>query len=441
MNQHYEHVNLSESDLETIEALDAWGFYAPLFPKGRPVNYAVPWDRTHGYRVANSVPEDAANSQKTNLSLKDQLSKGLLASMSGNYDFQCFPVPGAYVPAAGITFVVTHPSHRRKGLLRRMIADNFNQAREEGKSLAVLTASEAEIYGRFGFGIAGYYYSGSISRGAELHPVPGSEELSVQHLMYDFQLQHELIAKVHAAATEVQVGNERIIRPGWVTFEYKELQQLEMDSPQHPDKEPKWLIVVHEKGEAVGYAKIRREMKWLDTGADGKVSVLDYGYSSTAAAHRLWQALLDIDLSNKVELGLTPPDDAIFKLVKNERTVGAQRSDALWARILDVPQALAARRYQAAGSFVLAVADADYPENSANWLLEIDDDGIATVTRSEQEADIELAIPELSSLYMAATSLAQLAAGGRVKVNNQQAMLVANIAFGWPVAPGINWIF
>ncbi len=62
---------------------------------------------------------------------------------------------GAWLPTAGVTRIGILPTHTRQGLLTRMITRLLRDARADGDVLASLRASEAVIYGRFGFGIAG----------------------------------------------------------------------------------------------------------------------------------------------------------------------------------------------------------------------------------------------------------------------------------------------
>ena len=55
-------------------------------------------------------------------------------------------------PARLITDVTVSPTHRRRGLLRAMMTEDLQDAADLGVPLAILTASEGSIYGRFGFG-------------------------------------------------------------------------------------------------------------------------------------------------------------------------------------------------------------------------------------------------------------------------------------------------
>ena len=73
-------------------------------------------------------------------------------------------VPGGRVPTAGVTVVGVLPSHRRRGVLRAMMRAQLDAAREWGTPIAALWASEATIYGRFGYGLASLAGSIELAR-------------------------------------------------------------------------------------------------------------------------------------------------------------------------------------------------------------------------------------------------------------------------------------
>lgn len=63
-------------------------------------------------------------------------------------------VPGGSIPAAGTTQVSVLPSHRRQGLLRKLMTAHLGEVADRGEPVVALWASESSIYGRFGFGAA-----------------------------------------------------------------------------------------------------------------------------------------------------------------------------------------------------------------------------------------------------------------------------------------------
>lgn len=74
---------------------------------------------------------------------------------TGTAESLAVTVPGgAAVPMAGVTAIGVLPTHRRRGLLTTMMGRLLDQARDRREPLAGLWASEAAIYGRFGFGWA-----------------------------------------------------------------------------------------------------------------------------------------------------------------------------------------------------------------------------------------------------------------------------------------------
>src|SRR2546430_17373477 len=63
-------------------------------------------------------------------------------------------IPGGQLPAAGVTWVGVQPSHRRRGVMSAMMRQQIQDVHDRGEPLAILWASEAAIYGRFGYGLA-----------------------------------------------------------------------------------------------------------------------------------------------------------------------------------------------------------------------------------------------------------------------------------------------
>ena len=61
---------------------------------------------------------------------------------------------GTQVPAAALAGVGVLPTHRRRGLLRRLVDAEHAAMRERGEPIGLLNASEYPIYGRFGYGMA-----------------------------------------------------------------------------------------------------------------------------------------------------------------------------------------------------------------------------------------------------------------------------------------------
>src|SRR3954447_20083799 len=71
-------------------------------------------------------------------------------------------VPGAVMSVAGVTLVGVLPTHRRRGLLTQLMRRQLDDVRAAGESVAALWASEAAIYGRFGYGCAARHATATL---------------------------------------------------------------------------------------------------------------------------------------------------------------------------------------------------------------------------------------------------------------------------------------
>ena len=77
-----------------------------------------------------------------------------LVGIATAYSFD-LGVPGGRVPAAGVSWVGVLPTHRRRGVLTALMDQQLGSLHEAGgEPVAVLWASEPQIYGRYGYGLA-----------------------------------------------------------------------------------------------------------------------------------------------------------------------------------------------------------------------------------------------------------------------------------------------
>ena len=86
-------------------------------------------------------------------------SRTARSSEGGVFPFET-GIPGGLIRAAGITLVGVLPTHRRRGILRRLMRAQIDDIHERGEPMAYLWASEDALYGRFGYGIASF--SGNV---------------------------------------------------------------------------------------------------------------------------------------------------------------------------------------------------------------------------------------------------------------------------------------
>ena len=167
-----------------------------------------------------------------------------------------------------------------------------------------------------------------------------------------------------------------------------------------------------------------------------------------AATHRLWSFLLDLDLTATVEGPMLPVDDPLLHLLVDPRAVVPKVNDNLWVRLLDLPVALAGRRYAAPVDVVLDVTDTRLPANAGRWRLTTGDrqDGRRVPGRRsparDDDADLTLDVRELGAAYLGGRSLAaQARAGPGDRADARCAAVRGGVAFLWPVAPMCNYVW
>ena len=100
---------------------------------------------------------------------------GSIAGVAAAYT-RSLTIPGGAVPAAHVTMVSVGATHRRRGLLTRMITNLHETAGALGEPVAVLWASEARIYQRYGYGLASRVLTvdGRTTEFSLLDPVPAT---------------------------------------------------------------------------------------------------------------------------------------------------------------------------------------------------------------------------------------------------------------------------
>lgn len=313
---------------------------------------------------------------------------------------------GAILPAAGISGVVVAPTHRRRGVLRAMYDELHRRIADSGYPIAVLTASEGGIYGRFGYGPATVDHQLSVDRRfAVLHadaPDPGGVRLVKPAVCGgDF-------AAVYDRWRATTPGALVRPQPLWDDLLADRLEDrvggTALFALLHPD----------------GYALYRVH------GAQPKTARVEELRAVTAAAHAaLWRTLLGLDLIQDVVVGTYPDDPLPYLLTDSRLARTTGRKDHMWLRMMDVPAVLQARRYGCELSVVLQVHD-QFRGDGGRFALTVRD-GRASCARTETPADVELDLDVLGSLYLGAYRASAMARAGRLRCAADAAAVVRRL--------------
>ncbi|MEU8773882.1 GNAT family N-acetyltransferase [Streptomyces sp. NPDC048606] len=347
---------------------------------------------------------------------------------AGAFSFRLSVPGGALVPAAGVTMVGVAPTHRRRGVLTSLMRRQLDDVRAGGEPLAVLTASEPEIYGRFGYGIGAYGMSFDVdTTRVRLSVPPGTD--AVRMRLVDPRKSLADCERVYAALPATRPGVPAR-QPGW-----EQQGLLDPEGSRGGASPLKCVVAEGTDGEVVGYARYRVKPDWEQSGSDGKVLVSEVNALDPVSYAALWRYLFEIDLTWHVQAYGRPVDDPLLHLVSDVRRAVPRTRDALHVRPVDLPAALAARSYAGPLDVVLEVEDAFCPWNTGRWHLVADADGTARCEPTRERAELELSVRELGSAYLGGITLASLGAAGRVRELRPGALARASRAFAWDVAP------
>ncbi|MGW4732437.1 GNAT family N-acetyltransferase [Streptomyces shenzhenensis] len=382
-------------------------------------------------RAFGGVPEAAEERQLSLELIEPERTIGAwdgaaCVGTAGAFDFRLTVPGGAPVRAAGITMVSVAATHRRRGVLTSMMRRQLDDVRSWGRPLAVLTASEPDIYGRFGYGAATFQATAEIDTSRVRLAVPPGTD--------DVRLRYAAPADV-LDACEALYARQVPLRPGMVARlpRWERVALLDPESERN-GASPLQCVVAERDGDLVGYARFRVRPDWDQAGPKGSVLLTDLETLDPAAGAAVWRFLFDIDLTSTLHTRGRPVDEAWQHLVSDIRRCRVTLRDSLYVRLVDVGAALEARTYQAPVDVVFAVEDDFCPWNAGRWRLTGDAKG-ASCARTEEPAELALSVRELGAAYLGGVPLASLAAGGRVRELRQGALTEASVAFGSPVAP------
>jgi len=317
------------------------------------------------------------------------------------------------LPLRMITDVTTSATHRRQGLLRRMIEDDLADAVATGVPMAALTAAEATIYGRWGFGPA------TFRVGVEVDTTPG---FGFRDLVDPGRV--ELVEPADAWP---------YVKGVFDTFHSRQRGSVAWPAPYEDMHTGAW-----DPGSGGANRKLRAAVHLDASGAvdgfvlwkpgeDHTVKVDEMAALTPQAQLALWSFLGSMDRVAKVTFNLFHPDDPLmWALTDLNRVRTTEVKEFLWLRVLDVPRCLAARPWSADGSVVVEVDD---PQGHAAGRFTVTTtDGVATVTRTDDVPDVRLTAETLGSLFLGAVPVRTLHRAGRLDGTQEAVCRLAAMA-------------
>jgi len=367
---------------------------------------------------------------------------GDIVGTAGAFTFQ-MGVPGEIAPVAGVTAVSVLPSHRRRGILSSLMRRQLADVRERGETVAALFASEAAIYGRYGYGPASAELDLTIRRGEGTMSAPPGGGRPAEPPRLRSPEPRGALAELAKVYDGVLRG-----RPGLPARDDRWWDYVVWD-PEHrrSGRSPLRCLIAEDDAGPRGYALFSVTPNWGEHGLPGGLlRVQELMATDPAAYAAVWGELLTRDLVAEIRARMRPADDPLLHLLADSRRARAHLLDGLWVRLVSVPGALTLRRYACAADVVIDVADDLFPENAGRWRLqtaaptEPSGPGV-TCERTSAPADVVLPVRALSAAYLGGTRLGALAGAGLVTEIRRGALAALSAALSWDPAPWCPAIF
>lgn len=333
---------------------------------------------------------------------------------------------GAVVGHAAVTHIGVLPSFTRRGIATALIRRQLGDIAARGEAVATLRASEATIYGRYGYGVASCSQTVEVDVGrAALRPGVGTAGAV------------RLVDTAQAWETLPRIYTEnRPSRPGTIDRPPVWWESLRLRSESSSG--PMYVAVYGDPGAESGFARYRPvdTEQWF-VSRQRTIVVEDFFAPTQGAYLGLLRFLFGLDLVDRVIFWMLPVDDPLPWLVADRRAVRLTAvHDETWLRVVDVRQALSKRRYHGAGELTVAVNDVLLEGNSGSYT--VNSDGAEPTGRPSQ---LDVEAEGLAAVLLGGTTWRELAIAGLARADDPRTLDVADRLFAVPQAPHAGFFF
>ncbi|SMH49972.1 Predicted acetyltransferase [Rathayibacter oskolensis] len=405
----------------SLPGLDFRRFPAALSPDGGPDSATAAWGVAinAGFHEKEYTPEQwrdwaehmVADGRVLTAVLDSASPEGLDGAGVPVATYAGFPGSlqvgrGREIAAHLVSQVTVRATHRRRGILRAMITEDLRLAQESGAAVAVLTASEASIYRRFGFGRSAFTRTIRVDTGPR------------------FALQSEPSGRVEVVATTwLQSRVEEVFTafqartPGSLTRQSRYAANAVGTEPggSDPGRDVRSAVHLDSDGTLDGYVTYRATGPDED---DRVLQIVDFVAATEDAYLGLWGFLGAVDLASAVTWDMAPLDDPLAWALRDPRVVSVTGvADLIWTRVLDVAAAFGARPWTSDGALVIAVRDALGLVDGGYRITVTGGEG--RVERTDETAEVELDVADLGSLLLGSVRPSTLARAGSVAIASE----------------------
>ncbi len=351
------------------------------------------------------------------------LDASSIVGVAGSFAMDMSLPGGASIPVGGVTWVSVAATHRRQGLLRRLLAAIHTDIDDRDEPLAVLGASEGGIYGRFGYGVAALMRRVSIEKRAaqfrdDVHLTPGS----VRFMEPDE-------AKSHVPAMWERVRRNR---SGEMARDTTWWEMVFADQAKEEGGFAPAFRLRHDDG----YATFQIKHDWNEGQPGHQLSVVEFMAATDEAHAALWHTILGVDLVGTVtSRRAVAVDDALPYLLTDPRTVRTVGlDDNLWVRPQRPAALLGARTYGSEDRLTVELLPDEDAPAAVRYEVEGGSDG-ASAKRVRRRPDLVLNRAGLGAISLGGVRPSVLARAGLITEATPGALRRADTFFSTDRAP------
>ena len=304
--------------------------------------------------------------------------------------------------------------------MRRQLDD----VRAGAEPVAILWASEGAIYQRFGYGLA--TFDGSFEVTAARTAFTREPESQGRVRMVTEEESRTLVPAIYESM-RVSTSGAISRSDDWWTVGV-------LADPEYSREgmSEKYRVVYEVDGRAEGYAIYRLKPDWDSAGPKAELVVREAVTTTPRALRAIWRYLFDMDLVRTVKATRMAVPNPLQHVLAEPRALRLSVADGIWARLVDLPAALGARRYATSDALVLEVSDAFCPWNAGRWRISTSgprDAAVAVVEATDDAAELALDTTDLAAAYLGGKRLLDLAAADRVTELRAGAVVRADALF------------
>jgi predicted acetyltransferase len=357
-------------------------------------------------RLAFGMPSEFKLNVDTELTLCAFVD-GKLATTYAAWPMEMY-FNGNLTPVTGITWVSTHPLYRRQNGLRRVTEAHYKKLHDSGgPSIAVLQASLAAIYQRYGYAAVStkniYSIEPQYIRFVFSPIIPGHLREATEK---DIDSMVDIYNRYALSKTGyLKRGRGMATGAGNFTVLNTRPPAIQMK------------LIYSENGRDLGYVIYNNSR---DTSVDPlgqRLAISDIAYLTPSAYQAIWKYFSKMDIITRLEWGRAPTDDPLLHLLQEPRKLNCTSADGLLGRIVDVERAMPQRIYNDEGRITFEIMDDICDWNRGPWQLEVTQSG-NKIQRTTLSPQITMPVSTLAMLFFGQINASQAAAMGRLEVNH-----------------------